>query len=465
LGSVDDSTLDRRQSYQKTGSDLQHSVSSIASEEDLGFNWDRGSVAASSSNLMSTIHDGSTSDSNESDLDLKWSKIDKESVRRRNAHSDEEKESQDDNTELNLSPASRSTKTSFAKSQKHILYIQMQLSQKTLLDYFDARKKSGTPVGIITSLKMFAHIARGLTHVHEKGLIHRDLKPANCFMDDSAVKIGDFGLSRESSSDSGNTNGDGASEQKDDCFEGDEEITTKVGTSSYASPEQMNGSHYNSSTDIFSLGIILFELCYQMNTGMERFKVFEGIRRQIFPPAWTATVAIEFPSIDQILTQMLSRIPKERPSASDVAVHIESLLNEYTVLSLDHTTAQEGSIFIRIEADDNDGVLARTTKIIQEAASNVTILQYSLKGQESKAIMEFALLIKDADGDGNEENGYHQVSDPISAIVDSESKDIEYDQISDPIGAIVIALGNSTEINLVRKLNAQPTVQCFNEQT
>ena len=36
----------------------------------------------------------------------------------------------------------------------------MQLSQKTLLDYFDAHKKSETPVGIITSLKMFAHIAR-----------------------------------------------------------------------------------------------------------------------------------------------------------------------------------------------------------------------------------------------------------------------------------------------------------------
>jgi len=312
---------------------------------------------------------------------------------------------------------------------------------------------------------MFAHIARGLKHVHEKGLIHRDLKPANCFMDDSEVKIGDFGLSRESSSYSDNTNGDSASEQKSDCFEGDEEITTKVGTSSYASPEQMNGSYYNSSTDIFSLGIILFELCYQMNTGMERFKVLEGIRRQNFPPAWKATVAKKFPSIDRILTQMLSRIPKERPSASEIAIHIESLLNEYTVLSLDQTTAQEGSIFIRIEADDNEGVLARTTKIIQEAASNVTILQYSLKGQESKAIMEFALLITDTDGDENKENDYNQVSDPISAIVEKESKEIEYDQISDPIGDIVIALGNSTEINLVRKVNAQPTVQCSNEQT
>lgn len=197
---------------------------------------------------------------------------------------------------------------------------------------------------------------------------------------------------------------------------------------------------------------------------MERFKVFEGIRRQIFPPAWTATVAKDFPSIDTLLTQMLSRIPKERPSANDVAVHIESLLNEYTVLCLDHTTAQEGSIFIRIEADDNEGILARTTKIIQEAASNVTILQYSLKGQEAKAIMEFALLITGADGDGNKENDCNQVSDPISAIVDSESKEIEYDQISDPIGAIVIALGSSTEINLVRKVNEQPTMQCFNEQ-
>ena len=38
--------------------------------------------------------------------------------------------------------------------------------------------------------------------------------------------------------------------------------------------------------------------------GMERFKVFEGILRQIFPPAWTVIFAMEFPSIDQILTQI-----------------------------------------------------------------------------------------------------------------------------------------------------------------
>jgi len=60
---------------------------------------------------------------------------------------------------------------------------------------------------------------------------------------------------------------------------------------------------------------------------------------------------------------MLPWIPIERPSASEITIHIESLLNKYTVLSLDQTTDQEGSIFIRIEADNNEGVLAQTTNI------------------------------------------------------------------------------------------------------
>lgn len=120
---------------------------------------------------------------------------------------------------------------------------------------------------------MFAYVARGLENVHEKGLIHRDLKPSNCFMDNSEeVKIGDFGFSRESCTggrkdSTTSLDDDVLLEHKDsEDFEEqvDEEITTKVGTSSYASPEQMNGSYYDSSTDAFSLGIILFELCYPM---------------------------------------------------------------------------------------------------------------------------------------------------------------------------------------------------------
>jgi serine/threonine protein kinase len=99
-----------------------------------------------------------------------------------------------------------------------------------------------------------------------QGLIHRDLKPNNCFIDDSgAVKVGDFGLSRESSDPNNREEAD--TELKNPTVIDNSDITAGVGTRSYASPEQMKGgSEYDSSTDIYSLGIILFELCYPMYT-------------------------------------------------------------------------------------------------------------------------------------------------------------------------------------------------------
>jgi serine/threonine protein kinase len=84
------------------------------------------------------------------------------------------------------------------------------------------------------------------------------------FIDDSgAVKVGDFGLSRESSDTASNESPESI---LNETFENGD-ITAGVGTRSYASPEQMNGgTDYDSSTDVYSLGIILFELCYPMYT-------------------------------------------------------------------------------------------------------------------------------------------------------------------------------------------------------
>jgi serine/threonine protein kinase len=59
--------------------------------------------------------------------------------------------------------------------------------------------------------------------------------------------------------------------------------TERVGTSLYMSPEQNKGSAYNYKVDIFSLGLILFELLNFFNTETERFKVLENIRRHTFP--------------------------------------------------------------------------------------------------------------------------------------------------------------------------------------
>jgi serine/threonine protein kinase len=153
------------------------------------------------------------------------------------------------------------------KEVRHmLLYIQMQLcSQKTLGDFLaNPRARKGASekdaVDIPLALVLFHQIAQGVKHVHEQGLIHRDLKPCNCFIDDAGVvKVGDFGLSRES----GDIGEDANLSILDD---GVEDNTAGVGTRSYASPEQMKGSDYGASTDVYSLGIMLFELCYPMST-------------------------------------------------------------------------------------------------------------------------------------------------------------------------------------------------------
>jgi serine/threonine protein kinase len=155
---------------------------------------------------------------------------------------------------------------------KHTLYIQMQFcSQKTLADFLANEEARRGPsaggvdggVDIPYALDLFLQIAQGVKHVHSQGLIHRDLKPNNCFIDDAGVvKVGDFGLSRES----GETSDVGDDTTTIATAADGGEITAGVGTRSYASPEQMKGSDYDSSTDVYSLGIILFELCYPMYT-------------------------------------------------------------------------------------------------------------------------------------------------------------------------------------------------------
>lgn len=106
--------------------------------------------------------------------------------------------------------------------------------------------------------------------------MHRDLKPSNIFFSlEGTIKVGDFGLVT-SSAYGGLRNSyvtlKGLAEEQ-----AHKQHTGNLGTHFYMSPEQMSGCKYNHKVDIYSLGVILFELHYPFQTDMERAKVKDQI--------------------------------------------------------------------------------------------------------------------------------------------------------------------------------------------
>jgi len=296
-------------------------------------------------------------------------------------------------------PSEQPKPASASKTARHTLYIQMQLcSQKTIGDYLsNSLTRQEADVDIAAALRLFLQIAQAVKHVHEQGLIHRDLKPQNCFIDEfGTVKVGDFGLSRESGE-----NREEETLQTACTIEAGH--TAGVGTRSYASPEQMTGSDYDSSADVFSLGVILFELLYPMYTGMERNVVLSQLRQLTFPSDWDKRIGNDFPTLQNLIKSMLSAKPADRPTAASVVDHIQSILSEFTLVSLDEGKHQGPDIILlRVEAQHHADALGETLKAIHESTSG-SVVQYGMRsssqGERLTSVMEFAIR---SDGQGSD---------------------------------------------------------------
>nr|XP_029721127.1 eukaryotic translation initiation factor 2-alpha kinase-like [Aedes albopictus] len=192
-------------------------------------------------------------------------------------------------------------------NNKIYLYIQMQLCQKQSLKEW--LSLNDLPARQNRIIPIFEQIVDAVEYVHLKKLIHRDLKPSNIFFSlDGRIKIGDFGLV----TDSGDLQYD-----KDNNLPGMDPVgakkerhTRQVGTQLYMSPEQQRGLPYNYKVDIFSLGLIMFELLQTFGTEMERICTLKDVRKCKFPPKFEET----YPNEYQLLKLMLSTEPSKRPT-------------------------------------------------------------------------------------------------------------------------------------------------------
>jgi WD40 repeat protein len=255
-------------------------------------------------------------------------------------------------------------------------------------------------------LGLFLEVCAAVEHAHQKGIVHRDLKPSNILVSGEGVKVIDFGIAKA-------TQGD----QADGLFTRQEQV---LGTPAYMSPEQAesNGADVDTRTDVYSLGVILYELLVgsppfdPKRLAQTSIREMQRILREEEPPRPSSTYNKKIRSnpprllapwnhpadLDWIVMKAMAKERARRyPGAAALAEDLRRFLDGRAVTAVPPTLAYRCGKFVRRHRPAVVAVVAVTTALTVGLVASMREggrARNALLG-ESKARAEATLTVAD----------------------------------------------------------------------
>ena len=220
----------------------------------------------------------------------------------------------------------------FGEHEGQPFLVMPLLEGQTLRD----RIAQSAPLAVDTVLDIAMQIADGLDAAHQKGIIHRDIKPANIFITDRGeAKILDFGLAKLLGAETDTAAAPGLDHRDEEGLGAPQEILPAVGhelflsqtgvamgTAGYMSPEQVRGEKLDTRTDLFSFGLVIYEMAtsQQPFTGDTAVALHDAILKHSPVPARQLN-----PALPAKLEEMIHRaLEKDREARYQTASEIHS---------------------------------------------------------------------------------------------------------------------------------------------
>lgn len=282
-----------------------------------------------------------------------------------------------------------------------------------------------------TVLHIFVQLCLALKHVHDRKILHRDIKAQNVFlMQNGIVKLGDFGIAKVLTSTVDNAR-------------------TMVGTPYYLSPEIVDNKPYNFKSDVWSLGVLLYELCTlkpPFDASSFHFLALKIVRGAYppLPPHFSR-------DLKSLVSQMLSIDPNKRPSIAQILKipfvnkRIQNLLTESIKQKEFSHTILHNQQFVGHEDDRPQGRMAgerarvveekpkvvdekpkipeERVKVLEESKSKpkTKTFEKSKKKDKTKKIKEKTLTKEEKDK-AREDKAKKREEDRLKMIEDIKSK-------------------------------------------